>query len=212
MIRVWGRKTSSNVQCVIWTLAELGLEHERIDAGGTFGGLDTPDFAAMNPNRRIPVLQDGPVTVWESAAVVRYLAARYAPETFWPAAPAARAPLDMWAEWGKQTWGGAVQNGLFWLLVRTPAAKRPAERVAALTEETRKLAGILDARLADGPWLGGADFTFADIMVGHLLYRYHTLEIERAEAPNLSAYYARLCERPAFAEHVMVSYEGLRVE
>ena len=59
MITIWGRTTSSNVQTVMWAIAELGLEHERIDAGGPFGGLDTPEFAAMNPNRLVPVLRDG---------------------------------------------------------------------------------------------------------------------------------------------------------
>ncbi len=212
MITVWGRSTSSNVQAVMWTVAELGLAHERIDAGGAFGGLDTPEFRALNPNGRIPVVQDGEVTVWESAACVRYLAAAHGDAAFWPPEPGVRARLDKWAEWSKATWGAVVQNGLFWTLVRTPSAKRDPARIAALTDEARGLARILDARLAEGDWLGGAAFTFADVMAGHLLYRYYTLEIERAETPHLDAYYRRLTERPAFARHVMVSYDGLRVD
>src|SRR3712207_3006566 len=93
MLRVWGRTNSINVQKVMWTVTELGLEHERIDAGGAFGGLDTAAYWALNPNRRIPTVEDdgGGVVVWESNAIVRYLAARYGAGSLWPEDPAARA-------------------------------------------------------------------------------------------------------------------------
>ena len=68
----------------------------------------------------------------------------------------------------------------------------------------------LDARLGAGPYLNGEQLCFADIVTGHVLYRYMTLPFARAETPNLDAYYARLSERQAFREHVMVSYESLR--
>ena len=90
MITVWGRTTSSNVQTVMWALAELGVSHERIDAGGPFGGLDTPEFAAMNPNRLVPVLRDQGEYIWESASIVRYLGARYGSKQFWPTDPLKR--------------------------------------------------------------------------------------------------------------------------
>ncbi len=212
MITLWGRTTSSNVQVVACALGELGRPFERVDAGGAFGGLETDDYRAMNPNGRIPVLRDGDVTLWESAAILRYLAARYGDATFWPADPARRAELDMWAEWIKTTWTPVLQAGVFWTLVRTPKAERDPARLAALVAEGGRLAHMLDARLGAGPWLAGADFTFADVMVGHLLYRYYTLEIARPATPQLDAYYQRLTERPAYAEHVMVSYDSLRVD
>ena len=87
MMKIWGRTSSINVQKVMWAVAELGLPHERIEAGGPFGGLDTADYAAMNPNRLIPVLQDGSDYVWESNTIVRYLAARYATGSLWPEDP-----------------------------------------------------------------------------------------------------------------------------
>ncbi|MGF1446329.1 MAG: glutathione S-transferase family protein [Pikeienuella sp.] len=212
MITLWGRLTSSNVQAAAWALAELGLAFERIDAGGKFGGLDTPDYRAMNPNGKIPVLRDDAVTLWESAVIVRYLAARHGDAVFWPTDLARRAELDMWGEWIKTTWTPVMQAGIFWSLIRTPAAQRDPERLAALVGEAGALAAMLDARIGDGPWLGGADFTFGDVMVGHLLYRYYTLEFDRTATPALDAYYARLTERPAYRDWVMVSYDGLRVE
>jgi len=78
MMKIWGRRSSFNVQKVLWLAAELGITHQHIDAGGRFGGLDTPEFLAMNPNGKIPVLQDADgTTVWESHAILRYLAAKY---------------------------------------------------------------------------------------------------------------------------------------
>ena len=58
MLKVWGRRSSCNVQKVMWLLAELGLAHEHFDAGGRFGGLDDPKFRAMNPHGLVPVIDD----------------------------------------------------------------------------------------------------------------------------------------------------------
>ena len=102
MIKVWGRASSSNVQSVMWCIAELGLPHERIDAGLMYGVNNTPDYLAMNPNGTIPTLidDDGPA-MWESGAILRYLANSYADEPFWPKDPLRRADVDRWAEWAK---------------------------------------------------------------------------------------------------------------
>ena len=210
MITIWGRATSSNVQLVMWAVAELGLEHERINAGGMHGGLDTPEYLAMNPNGLIPVIRDGEAVVWESCAILRYLAARYGDEVFWPADPVARARLDMWAEWAKLNVASTFTTGIFWQLVRTPEAKRDMDAVRATETRLKALMPLLDVRLGAGPWLGGGELSFADIVIGHFLYRYYDLSFDRAATPNIDAYYARLTERPAFAEHVMVSYESLR--
>jgi glutathione S-transferase len=211
MITIHGRATSSNVQLAMWTVGELGLEHRRLDVGGHFGGTDTPEYRAMNPNGLVPCFQDGALSIFESAAIMRYLAARYGEKSFWPKDPAKRASLDQWAEWGKVTFAPAVLR-MFLQLVRTREADRKPAVIAETAKDISRLAKILDERLGKGPYLGGAELTFADIPVGSLLYRYKTLSFERAETPNLVAYYKRLTERPAFAEHVMVSYEGLRAK
>ena len=210
MITIWGRNTSSNVQVAMWTVAELGLAHQRKDWGGAFGGNDDPAYRAMNPNGLIPVMQDGDVVLWESPVILRYLAARYGSATFWPQDPAVRGRLDMWAEWTKTSLAPELIYKVFWHLVRTPPAKRDMAVVANGAEGLKALMPRLDARLADAPYLGGDDICFADIMAGHVLYRYMTLDFDKADTPNIDAYYARLTDRPAYAEHVMVSYESLR--
>src|SRR5258708_39912719 len=94
MLKVWGRRSSFNVQKVMWLVGELELVHEHIDAGGKFGGLDAPAFLAMNPHGRVPVIQDGDATVWESHAILRYLAARHGAGQFLSADPAAHTYAD----------------------------------------------------------------------------------------------------------------------
>ena len=210
MMIVHGRATSANVQLVMWAIGELGLEHERRDVGGAFGGTTTPEFLAMNPNALVPVLQDGNVTMFESAAILRYLGARYGDEGFWPPDPGRRGRLDQWAEWAKITLGTQMIT-LFVQMIRTREADRKPDAIAAALAEMKRLARIADARIGAGPWLDGEAFTFADIGFGHQLYRYYTLPIERVPTPNLDAYYERLTRRPAYARHVMVSYDSMRV-
>jgi glutathione S-transferase len=212
MIEIWGRNTSSNVQLVMWAVAELGLEHQRIDRGGTFGGLNDPEYRKLNPHGLIPTIRDGDHVVWESAAILRYLAARYGSETFWPGDPAQRAPLDMWAEWIKTSFAPTLINRVFWQLIRTPPAERDQAVISEGVARLKHLAVLLDARLDPGPYLNGAQPCFADIMIGHTLYRYFTVDFERADTPNLERYYRRLQESPAYRNHVMVSYESLRAK
>ena len=210
MIRVLGRATSTNVQAVMWALAELGLPNERFDIGGAFGGTDTSEFRQKNPMGLVPVLQDGGLVMFESAAIVRYLAAQYGDSTFWPSSPAVRAPLDVWAEWAKTSMYPVIIQELFFPLVRLDPALLTPESEAAAATKMLPLATSLAARIGSGPWIGGEAFSYADIICGHLLYRYFELPFERADLPALSNYYDRLQSRPAFRKHVMVSYESLR--
>jgi glutathione S-transferase len=210
MITVWGRASSSNVQVVMWAINELGLEHERIDWGGKFGGNDEPDYRAMNPNGLVPTIRDGDTVLWESQAILRYLGASYGGEGFWPQDPARRARLDMWSEWIKTSVVPTLVYSVFWQLIRTPKAERSQATIDEGAAKLKMLMQMVDARLGAGPFLNGQHLSFADISLGGTLYRYNTLDFERAKTPNLDAYYARLRERPAYTEHVMVSYESLR--
>ena len=212
MATIWGRKTSSNVQLAMWAAAEVGLDVERIDLGGPFGGNDEPEFRAMNPNGLIPVLKDNDLVVFESAAILRYLAAQYGSESFWPKNVKTRAKLDQWAEWTKTTLCPVLIYQVFWTLVRIPSKVRNMDELAAHVQTLGQLMTMASSHLAETPYLGGGDFTFADVMFGHTLYRYFTLEIERPNLPNLEKYYLRLQDRPAYREHVMVDYSSLRVD
>lgn len=213
MITVYGRATSSNVQAVMWGIAELDLPHERLNYGHNYGGTDTEEFTALNPNRTVPVLRDGSLVLWESCAILRYLAAKYGGGgAFWPDDPTDRARVDMWAEWGKVSFASNFTVPIFWARVRTAAVDRDQ---AALTHavayfETRL--DILERQLSKGQAHVVSDaFTLADIIIGHVLFRWFDIDIERQPRPVVEAYYQRLTARPCYRDHVMVSYDPLRV-
>ncbi len=212
MLKIWGRQDSSNVQALMWCVGELGLPYERSDAGHRFGGTDTPEFIAMNPNRTVPVLCDGDnPALWETGAILRYLASAYAPPAFWPTDLVARTEVDRWAEWAKLNVAQGFTAPVFWRVVRTPAARRDPAAIARAVAQLETRLAIAEARLSATAYLVGDNLTLADIQFGHILYRYFDLDIPRQDLPNLRRYYQdRLVVRPAFAEHVMVSYEALR--
>jgi len=211
MLTLYGRATSSNVQAVMWALAELGLSYDRIDLGENFGGLDTPEFRAMNPHGQIPVLVHGTApAVFESGAILRYLGAVFGRAAFWPADPVARAQVDMWAEWAKIDIANRFTGPVFWRVVRTPAARHDGAAIRAAVDRLERELATADAMLAQRAFLAGPDLTLADIPLGHVLYRYFDIDIQRRALPNLRAYYQRLAGREAYRDTVMTSYDMLR--
>ncbi len=196
MLKIWGRVSSINVQKVVWCAEELRLAYERVDVGGKFGGNDTPEYLAMNPNGLVPVIEDDGFVLYESNAIVRYLAARAGSGTLWPDEPRHRADTDRWMEWQATAFTPAMW-GAFWHLIRTPAEKRSAEMIESSRVKSDKLAGILDAHLAVRRNLTGDAFTAADIVVGCATHRWLNLPIERTPRPNLERWYAELKARPA---------------
>jgi glutathione S-transferase len=212
MITVFGRATSSNVQAVMWGIGEFGLEYERLDYGHDFGGLDSPEFRALNPHSHVPVIRDGDTVIWESCAILRYLGAEYGDASFWPKDPRARAAVDMWAEWGKTSVCSEFTVPIFWAKVRTSAANRDEGVLLAAIAYVEVQLKILEAQLQTNTYTVSNDFSLADIVIGHILYRWFDIDIERQPRPLVQAYYKRLQRRPAFREHVMISYDVLRVE
>jgi glutathione S-transferase len=211
-LTVWGRKTSSNVQALMWCIGELGLAYQRHEIGHIHGGNDTPEFLAMNPNGTVPVLRDGDnAPLWETGAILRYLAARYGSDSFWPADAARRADMDKWAEWAKINITLGFTGPVFWRVVRTAPGRRDPVAIAAALERLEPLLAMAEAQLTRHAFLAGDTLTLADIQFGHVLYRYFDIDIARPALPGIERYYADLTLRPAFAEHVMVSYEPLRV-
>ena len=203
MLKIWGRTSSINVQKVMWAVAELGLAHERIDAGGAFGGLSGPDYEAMNPNRLIPVLQDGATIVWESNTIVRYLAAHYGAGGLWPEGPSHRSEADRWMDWQLTTLQPAI-GPIFLGLIRTPPEKRDMALITASAERLGQAMTILDAHLAKRPYVAGDALTMGDIPVGCVCWRYANLDIARPNLPNIAAYRERLEQRAGYRAHVML--------
>lgn len=209
MLTIYGRTNSSNVQLVMWAIHEIGIPSERLDYGVGHASPRSPEYLAKNPMGLIPLMEDGAVTMWESAAILRYLGAKYGDDSFYPKDPDIRGPLDTWAEWGKGTLGPTVLQ-LFVYEVRTAPEDRDPAALARTIAALTPLATILADRVSERPWVGGDSFTFADIACGHLLHRYFTLDWPRPDLPALVAYYERLQSRAAYREHAMVNYDALR--
>lgn len=203
MLTIWGRNNSINVQKVLWCCVELGLEFQRHDVGGKFGKLDTPQYKAMNPNSLVPTVQDGDLTLWESNAIVRYLAAKHSAGKLWPADPGARALSDRWMDWQASVMQPAMRE-VFWGLIRTPADQRDAAKIEQSRIETEKAFRLLDAHLAGSAYLGGTSFTMGDIPVGAYCRRWYGLPIERPKLAHVEDWYRRLQERGGYRQHVMI--------
>ncbi len=204
MLTIWGRKNSINVQKVMWTVGELGLAHERKDVGGPFGGLDTPEYGALNPNRLIPTIEDDNGTVlWEAQAIVRYLAARHGVGTLWPEDLAVRAQADKWMDWMLAT---LLPNlaPVFIGLIRTPEAERDVARIERGIAGMGESWKIVDAHLGASAYMAGDTLTMGDIPLGAACYRYHALDIARPALPNVARWYGTLQDREAFRTHVMI--------
>jgi glutathione S-transferase len=201
MLKMWGRNTSSNVQKAMWAVGELGLEHQRIDIGGPFGQNREPKYLAMNPNGLVPTLEeeDG-FLLWESNSVVRYLAGKHG-GTLEPKDPKVRAKASQWMDWQLSVIGPAI-TPVFWGLIRTPPEKRDASAIAAGKDKTTAAAKIMDEQLAKTRFMAGDDFSYGDIPVGIMCYRYVQLVPWRPSTPNLDRWYAAISSRKAFKDHV----------
>ena len=209
MLTVYGRKSAFNVQKVMWLIGELGLPHKHIERGGAFGGLDDPEFRARNPHGRVPVVEDDGFAVWESHTILRYLAARHGGPTLWSEDPAERSLAERWMDWAQTALQPDFLNGVFWGFYRTPEAQRDMASVTAKIEQTAQHLTLLDSVMEDRSYVLGDTLSLADIPAGTCLYRYFNIPIARPKLPNIERWYARLTERPAYQEHVMIPFDDL---
>jgi len=201
MLTIWGRKTSANVQKVMWAIGELGLPHERIDIGGPFGKNKEAAYLSLNPNGLVPTLQEGDFVLWESNTIVRYLAAKHGAGTLEPADAYSRARASQWMDWQISVVGPAIFQA-FWGLIRTPPEKRDHAAIEASKTKTTVVMTILDAQLGRTAYVAGNSFSMGDIPVGIMAYRFRQLVPERASLDNLERWYGEISARPGFRDHV----------
>ncbi|MEX3773265.1 glutathione S-transferase family protein [Pseudomonas sp. MYb118] len=205
MLKIWGRKNSSNVRKALWAAEELNLPYESIDAGGAFGVVDTPQYRAMNPNGRVPVIEDEGFVLWESNAIVRYLMASHAGYTAWyPTDLKARAIAEQWMDWTTSSFAGPFRT-VFWGVLRTPAEQQDWPAIHAAIKECDTLLAMADEALALKPYLSGDEIGMGDIPLGSFIYAWFEMPIERAPQPHLEAWYARLKARAAYKKAVMTA-------
>jgi len=208
MLEIFGRRSAFNVQKVMWTIGELELPYRHVEVGGAAGGLDSPEFVAMNPQGRIPVLRDDEATVWESQTIVRYLAAKHAAGTLFALDPAERSLADRFMDWAQTTLQPDFMQ-LFWSFYRTPEPARNAKRIDAAAARCVEHFELLDRHLADQRFLAGDHFTMGDIPAATALYRYFEMGVPTPGVSNVRRWYGELAERAAYREHVMRPFDEL---
>ena len=202
MIKIWGRNTSANVQKVMWAVGEIGLPHQRIDIGGPFGKNREPAYLAMNPNGLVPTLEeeDG-FLLWESNSIVRYLAAKHRAGVLEPADLRARARASAWMDWQLSVVAPAISD-CFWGLIRTPPEKRNHAAIEDSKKRTTAAMTILDGELAKTAYVAGDAFSYGDIPVAVMAYRYRQLVPERPPLHHFERWYAAITARSAFKDQV----------
>jgi glutathione S-transferase len=197
MLTIWGRMNSTNVQKVIWVCEELGLTYDRIDVGGPFGGLDDPVYRAKNPNGLIPTIEDDGFVLWESHAILKYLAAGDPARRLLPSGRRQTAEVDKWMDWQMVTLGLSLRT-LFMLMFGPAAGQSKPEDIVSASSRVASVLAIIDRHLKTSAYVGGEAFTIADIPVAISVHRWLNLPIERPSLASLEAWYANVCSRPAF--------------
>jgi glutathione S-transferase len=203
MIKIWGRNTSSNVQKAMWAVGELGLEHTRIDIGGAFGKNREPAYLAMNPNGLVPTLEeDDGFLLWESNSICRYLAAKHDKNNILePKDLKQRGLASQWMDWQLSVLGPAITPA-FWGLIRTPPEKRDAAAIKASQDKTVAAMLMLEAQLGKTAYVAGPAFSYGDIPVGVMTYRYRQLVPDRPPTPNVERWFEAIAKRKPFLDHV----------
>lgn len=196
MLKIWGRMSSINVKKVVWTAQELGLEFQRTEAGGQFGVVSTPEFLQLNPNATVPLIDDEGFILWESNAIVRYLCAKHSSGEFYPTGLEQRFDAERWMDWQQTNLNPASRPG-FWQLVRTPPEQRNEALLAESNAVVESMMAILDAHLAQRPFMAGERFSMADIPLACEVHRWFGLPQPRESRPHIERWYAGIRARQA---------------
>jgi glutathione S-transferase len=201
MLKIWGRTNSSDVQKVLSCCTELGLEFERVDWGGKFGGNDDPAYRAMNPNGLVPTVKDGDLIIWEANTVMRYLCATRNGAKLYPADPGKRSHVERWMDWNLSRLTPPMA-ALLWGYYRTPPEQRDAAALGKSRETAIMLLTMLDNQVAKQDYLAGSEFTLADIGPGIWAHRWNSLPIDRPKLPHFDSWFGRVSKRPGFVAHI----------
>ena len=210
MMRLWGRKSSINVQKVLWCLAELGLQEdkdfERIDAGMQFGIVRSPEFLKMNPNGLVPTLEDGDIVLWESNTIMRYLASQYDKNKRFPSSIPTQFNSEKWMDWQVGTlW--PVLRPSFIGLTRVPEAEQDHAGIQKAYQDTNHLFTLLNQALESQTYCSGEQFHIGDIVLALCVHRWILLNKtfpkqtgERTNLKNINRWLKQLETETYFQE------------
>ncbi|RWR02299.1 glutathione S-transferase [[Pantoea] beijingensis] len=198
MLKILGRASSINVRKVLWVCDELDIAFRREEWGEGFKSTHEAAFLSLNPNAMIPVIQEGDFVLWESNAIIRYLANAYGGEWLYPDNPRARAPVDQWIDWQSTELNTSWRYAFMSLVRHSPAHQDPRLLAAACKGWTHTM-GILNQQLeTTGRYVAGKNFSLADIPVGLSVNRWFETPLDHPNFPAVRTYYERLTERNGY--------------
>ena len=203
MLKVWGRKDSSNVQKVVWCCDELGVPFERIDIAGAFGKNRERPYIDLNPNGLVPTIEDEGFVLWESNSIVRYLIEKHGRGRLLPATMEARASANRWMDW-QLTALNPFMVTLFQGLIRMSEAERDAAAIERARQHAADKWKMVNDYLKEGPYMAGETFSMGDIPLGVWAHRWFSLSIDRPQLPRVEQWYKHLCERLAYQKNIMM--------
>jgi glutathione S-transferase len=178
----------------LWIAKELGLDYEHVPVEIGQAGARKPDYLAINPNGRLPAIDDGGFVLWESLAITLYLAKKHATGRLYPATLEGEAKAWQWSLWSVQE----VDRGVnIWSLhaVRLPPEDRDPQRLAEALGVLAPPFRVLDGALASSSYLLGDDFTVADLNVAAVISR--AIDMDLSATPHIGGWLRRCLERPA---------------
>ena len=178
----------------LWVAKELGLDYEHLPIEIGDAGAGAPEFRRLNPNGRLPFIDDDGFVLFESLAITLYLAKKHASGRLYPATLEGEAKAWQWSFWAI----AEVDRGVnIWSLhaVRLPAAERDAGKRDEALKVLAAPFKVLDAAVTAQPYLLGNDFTVADLNVAAVISR--AIDMDLSAVPGLKAWLTRCLERPA---------------
>ena len=182
-------------------IAELGLENEVVAVDINAGAQFDPDFLKFSPNNRIPAIVDHdpadggePVSVFETAAIMIYLAEKEVRFLPGPGDIRGRKAVMEWLMW--QIGGLGPMAGQAHHFRQAMGGVEVPYGIERYSKEARRLYGVMDARLADNPWLGGADYSIADMACWPWARPSRRQGVDKAEFPNVKRWFDDMTARP----------------
>jgi glutathione S-transferase len=201
-MKLYGFPPSPNTWKVRAVAAHLGVPLDFHFVDLSKGAQRAPDYLAINPTARAPTLVDGDFALWESTAIMQYLADQK-PNSLWPNDPRARADIMRWQSWHLQHWGKeACEPLIIERLVKqflNLGAPDPAV-VDKATQAFHRDASVLEAHLGRQPYLVGSHITLADFSVGAALFYINEAGLPAAPYPRLRDWFSRVSALPAWRE------------
>ncbi|MGE4220199.1 MAG: glutathione S-transferase family protein [Alphaproteobacteria bacterium] len=202
MIDLYGMR-SPNVQKILLAMEEFGLDYNFIPVNVWASEQFSTEFRALNPNSKVPVIVDHdaaggePVTVFESGAILLYLAEKTG--RFLPASGTARYAVLQWLM--HQMGGIGPMFGQF-THFKIYAVGDHEYSLTRYQTEVRRLYGVLEDRLAQSAWLGGPNYSIADMAAYPWVRRHEFNDIDLGEHPNVARWLAAIEARPAIARYM----------